>query len=270
MAAVKQEAAETLYDLLGASEEATPEELAKAYRQRSLDLHPDKGGDAEAFDELVKAFKVLECGETRDAYDEELAVSRERPNLVEGGGSHSNKQAQEPMRAKTEPKWGSTRQRKMNGAREPGKPQNCCLEWKNMSSAKNMLKMIGDGATDEQKAQRILKKYMELPPGKEKKQEWMNGLRGKEKQDVKALARDTEEKHKPRWNEWLSNGPRGKCKREREQRLARKRGEVVAGKGPKGPEQEDSESEDAGSEEDGQVAPGDAETKTGAVAAPEV
>merc|ERR1712129_646777 len=78
----------THYDILGVDEQLTQDALVNAYRQRALELHPDKGGDADLFDDLVKAFKVLSVLKDRDAYDAELAKARQRSKLVEGGPAY--------------------------------------------------------------------------------------------------------------------------------------------------------------------------------------
>ncbi len=47
------------YELLGISENATKEEIKKAYRKKALELHPDRGGDAKMFKDLQKAYENL-------------------------------------------------------------------------------------------------------------------------------------------------------------------------------------------------------------------
>lgn len=202
----------TLYELLGVSEDAQSDELTKAYRQKALEQHPDKGGDKDSFDELAKAFKTLDCKETREAYDADLERSRERAALVEGGPASaaaaagpSQKQAQAPMRPKTEPTPGSKRQGKLRTA-QPGTGNRCAPEWKGLGSGAAMLQMLCDReeVTEEQKTQALFDKYSALPRGKEKKREWVGGLRGKEKQDLKALAKKKEAEEMEKWKKWLN------------------------------------------------------------------
>jgi hypothetical protein len=57
------------YELLQCQPNATDEELKKAYRVRSLKLHPDKGGDPEAFKDMKYAYDVLKEPHSRWIYD---------------------------------------------------------------------------------------------------------------------------------------------------------------------------------------------------------
>merc|ERR1719203_1258882 len=98
-------------------------------------------------------------------------------------------------REKTAPHSGSTRQGKIR-TMQPGKPQACADEWKGMGSGAHTLKMIADGATDEEKTERLWQKYKDLP-------------RGKQKQDLKQRAKKHEEEQRERWQKWLHNGPSG-------------------------------------------------------------
>lgn len=209
MALVQQadpETEEDYYDLLGVDEEADIEKLTAAYRQRALEEHPDKGGDADRFHEIAKAFKVLSNPDSRNAYNDELAKARERARLVEGApGGMSTKQAQAPMpRQKTAPMPGSKRQGKLRCG-QPGNYNACAEEWKNMGSAARILLAITDDVTPEQKTEQLMDKYASLPKGKDKKREWVSGLRGKEKQDLKQVAKKREEAERTKWaSNWLN------------------------------------------------------------------
>eukprot|EP00933_Yihiella_yeosuensis_P053927 TRINITY_DN5224_c0_g1_i6.p1 TRINITY_DN5224_c0_g1~~TRINITY_DN5224_c0_g1_i6.p1 ORF type:complete len:249 (-),score=61.84 TRINITY_DN5224_c0_g1_i6:342-1010(-) len=205
----------SLYSLLGVSEDAKQDDIVKAYRQKALKEHPDKGGDVNSFDDLNKAYGILCDDKQRSSYDDELARQREKAQLVEGGrqnvsgtsaGYVSRKQAQAPMppvREKTAPTPGSKRQCAFKVA-QPGKPQHCADEWKGMGSGAGILKMITDDVTPKEKTERLLEQYSKLPRGKEKKREWVSGLRGKEKFDLKAAAKKREEKERQKWAGWIA------------------------------------------------------------------
>ena len=64
---------ESYYKILGISEQATQEEIKRAYRQLSLKSHPDKNpGDSEAsgrFHKISEAYEILGDVEKRQEYD---------------------------------------------------------------------------------------------------------------------------------------------------------------------------------------------------------
>lgn len=206
----------TYYEILGVAEDASKEDIIKAYRQKALTEHPDKGGDKDLFDELVKAYKCLEDATARSKYDADVAKERERHLLVEGApingtraGTVSSKQAQEPMaRQKTAPTAGSKRQGN-KASHQPGRPGGCSHEWAGIFSGAAQMKMIKDGVSPEVKANRLLEQYAELPRGKEKKREWTKGLRGKDKANLKDAAKikEAEARADPKLAKWLANGP---------------------------------------------------------------
>ena len=57
------------YDILGVPKTATPKEIKKAYRQKALRHHPDKGGDEEEFKEITKSYETLSDPDQRQLYD---------------------------------------------------------------------------------------------------------------------------------------------------------------------------------------------------------
>lgn len=64
---------ENYYDILGISNDATPDEIKKAYRKLALQFHPDKNqGDTEAediFKKIAEAYDTLGDEEKRNKYD---------------------------------------------------------------------------------------------------------------------------------------------------------------------------------------------------------
>ncbi len=66
------------YKNLGVSEDASKEEITKAYKQKAKIHHPDKGGDEEKFKEVALAHRILIDDVERDRYDRD---ERERPSV---------------------------------------------------------------------------------------------------------------------------------------------------------------------------------------------
>ncbi|CAE8651765.1 unnamed protein product, partial [Polarella glacialis] len=65
-----------LYELLGLrrdDQNLGAEEFRSAYKRSACRAHPDKGGSQEHFHAVVRAFEVLSCAASRDAYDGALA-----------------------------------------------------------------------------------------------------------------------------------------------------------------------------------------------------
>jgi DnaJ-class molecular chaperone len=59
------------YQTIGVDRNASQEEIKKAYREKSKELHPDaNGGDDKGFAALGKAYEILSDPEKRKRYDE--------------------------------------------------------------------------------------------------------------------------------------------------------------------------------------------------------
>lgn len=72
-----KEVADTkLYDALGVVPDASPSQLKKAYYKLARQHHPDKGGDAKAFQEIGDAYQVLSDPAKRRDYDRGVPLDR--------------------------------------------------------------------------------------------------------------------------------------------------------------------------------------------------
>ena len=58
------------YDILGIEQNASADDIRKAYRKKVVKAHPDKGGDVEEFKKLQAAYEVLSNPEKRELYDQ--------------------------------------------------------------------------------------------------------------------------------------------------------------------------------------------------------
>lgn len=77
------------YKLLGISRDATHKEIKKAYRQKSLEFHPDKNkeeGAAEKFAEIARAYEVLSDEEKKEIYDRRGEEGLKQHEQRGGGG----------------------------------------------------------------------------------------------------------------------------------------------------------------------------------------
>jgi hypothetical protein len=75
----------TLYDVLGVARSATPDEIRAAYRHAARTLHPDRGGDATAFQRLTLAYHVLADPARRADYDVYVTLTGTPPPATAGG-----------------------------------------------------------------------------------------------------------------------------------------------------------------------------------------
>lgn len=79
------------YQILGLSRDASLKEIKRAYRQKSLEYHPDKNkaeGAAEKFAEIARAYEVLSDEELKEIYNQygEEGVQQHEQGGQPGGG----------------------------------------------------------------------------------------------------------------------------------------------------------------------------------------
>ncbi|MFC2647660.1 MAG: DnaJ C-terminal domain-containing protein [Coriobacteriaceae bacterium] len=60
------------YDVLGVKQNATQDEIQKAFRKLAVKYHPDNGGDEQKFKELSEAYETLHDPDKRREYDQML------------------------------------------------------------------------------------------------------------------------------------------------------------------------------------------------------
>lgn len=59
------------YEVLKVKRTATKAQITRAYRKLAMKFHPDRGGDAEAFKEIHKAYAILSDDVKRARYDQD-------------------------------------------------------------------------------------------------------------------------------------------------------------------------------------------------------
>jgi DnaJ-class molecular chaperone len=59
-----------MYDVLGLTKDASPEDIKKAYRKLAREHHPDKGGDPEKFKKVQEAYETLSDPQKRTNFDQ--------------------------------------------------------------------------------------------------------------------------------------------------------------------------------------------------------
>ncbi len=79
----------TLYEILGVSQDATDEQIKKAFRSLAVKHHPDAGGSEEEFKQISQAYEVLSDPKKRAEYDQALKYGAFMGNRGgSGGGSY--------------------------------------------------------------------------------------------------------------------------------------------------------------------------------------
>ena len=78
------------YEVLGASKDASQQDLKKAYRRLAMKYHPDRNPDDQEavakFKEAKEAYEVLADGQKRSAYDQFGHAGVDPSSRMGGGG----------------------------------------------------------------------------------------------------------------------------------------------------------------------------------------
>jgi hypothetical protein len=78
----------THYEILGVEKTASPDEISRAYRKKSLQCHPDRTrGREKEWDQLTKAYDILGDKRKRHWYDVELEKGVPNPDVIEDPAS---------------------------------------------------------------------------------------------------------------------------------------------------------------------------------------
>ncbi len=77
--------AKNYYLILGITEDASREDIKAAFRQRAMELHPDRSGmESGPFQEVQEAYSVLGDPERRRRYDRQYGAQRARGRRARG------------------------------------------------------------------------------------------------------------------------------------------------------------------------------------------
>jgi DnaJ family protein C protein 2 len=83
-------ASDNLYEILGVSRSSDDNEIRKAYKKLCLTNHPDKGGSAEEFQKIQKAYETLSDPAKRKKYDSTLPFDEDIPDVKKDKIDDSN------------------------------------------------------------------------------------------------------------------------------------------------------------------------------------
>ncbi len=101
-----------LYSVLGVDASATGDEIARAFRARAKQFHPDTSNEPDTvarFNELVAAYEVLSNHRTRREYDRTSAARDLRSGARSGGDRGNAPVASAAPTAPVSPRWTQRR-----------------------------------------------------------------------------------------------------------------------------------------------------------------
>ncbi|XP_044482218.1 dnaJ protein homolog [Mangifera indica] len=141
------------YEILGVSQNASQDDLKKAYKKAAIKNHPDKGGDPEKFKELAQAYEVLSDPEKREIYDQ-YGEDALKEGMGGGGGGHDPFDIFQSFFGGSPFGGGSSRGRRQRRGEDVVQPLKVSLEdlyqgtTKKLSLARNMIcsKCSGKGS----------------------------------------------------------------------------------------------------------------------------
>src|SRR6056300_605110 len=73
------------YSILGVSKNASEKEIRSAYKKKSMQHHPDRGGNEEQFKKVNEAYSTLKDPHKRAAYDNPQPEYRYNTSNMQGG-----------------------------------------------------------------------------------------------------------------------------------------------------------------------------------------
>ena len=81
-----------LYDILGANQSMSRQDIKRQYITLAKEYHPDSAGPeyVDRFDEIARAWDVLSDSTARRAYDRELAAEKFKEDIVQKASAVAN------------------------------------------------------------------------------------------------------------------------------------------------------------------------------------
>lgn len=79
----------TPYEILDVDKKASKEEIKNVYRDKARALHPDHGGDEDAFKKIAGAYKLLSDTKRREKYDKD-GIETDQSTIIRNANSVIN------------------------------------------------------------------------------------------------------------------------------------------------------------------------------------